>query len=260
MAINYLIFVYFIKYMSDFHPDKYKYHLTTYMTSGEFQTNIFNHYVKTIDNFKDVITFHISDINDQFLTDNIDTINKLSDEYQHLVSVSPAEFIDMVFNNIKNKKKPEDFQLNHTRILDLTKIINKDSTTINSLLFDSSELSGKIDYSLFNYKENDNNGIITKEYDYFLKYLEDPSTLLIIDDKDLDKDLKLLFDLMSKSIINKLNMNTNDLIQIYNMVLDELPHPEQIKHNIILKVIYNIIVPHLYKTYSTTKFVDYFTG
>lgn len=269
MAISYLLFLYFLKYAADLFPNDFKTKFTTYIASTSRQYNMFKYFIRSIpvlSDIKNYIEFHVHDVHDDIFTDNTDTINKLSDQYKHLIPVSPQKFADMIFDelNTYDNKKPQNFNLSQFQVLDLNHIMQStNNLPRTSILFGSVYGEGKPpdaddDYNnrrLLNY--NPKNEYLTKEYKYFREYLDNPSSILMIKDPDFTESIKFLFDVVSQ-IVPELNQQTCDLLYIYNKIIDNLPHPENISHNAIMTVLYKVIVPHQYVNFKITKFNDYF--
>ncbi|MFW6242613.1 MAG: hypothetical protein ACOC2W_00480 [bacterium] len=259
MLINYLIFIYFLKYTSDIFPTDFKTKLSYYLGTPLAQTQMFNYFLKCIPSvaeYSKYVEFKINEIDDETFTDNIDTINKLSEEHKHLIPISQEKFADMIFNNIdtdQEKKIPNNFNLTHSRILDISylKTIYRDNK--QSVLYDSVNPEEEISNNVIDYMDNKT----SKEYKYFKSYLENPSSIILLDDSELSSDIKLLFDIIS-NIVPELSKNDNDLLVLYNKIIDGLPHPEKINHNTILKSLYNIVVPYQYENNNINKFTDYF--
>ena len=252
MAINYLIFVYFMRYFYDMYPEKIKEGVMPYLVRGDLQSKIFNHFLKTLHYLEDHINFNISDFNQEQLTNNLDTINKLSDEYSHMIKVSSEKFTDLIMESIsRDNKKPINFNLNKMKILDLSNLINKEKKELKSLLFSTNNLesSNINDYFQF-FGEN-----LTKEYDNFLKYCQNPSNLLVINE---DVEIKNSFEIINRNILSNLTNKDINLLHMYNLIVESLPHPELLQHSTILRILYRILVPYQYKTHNLSKFEDYF--
>lgn len=261
MVISYLLFIYFLKYTSDLYPNDFKTKFSQFLEFSTKQTNMFNFFINrlpSLSDIKDHIVFNIKSINDEIFTDNRDTINKSSEQYKHLIPVSQERFADMIFDSIELEKSntPQNFRLSTTRILDLNHIFQlaKDDNK-TSVLFDTinPDTQNILNVNFINYTGEN----LTKEYKYFKEYLQNPSNLLLIKDNNFTQDIKLLFDILTQVIPN-LTSDDNDLLKIYNQIVDELPHPENINHNTILKTLFTVVVPHQYLHYNITKFNDYF--
>lgn len=259
MMINYLLLIYFLKYTYDFYTADFKYKLSGYLESNVIQTQIFNHFlqnINVIEPFKDSIEFEISTYNLDIFTDNIDTINKLSEEYRHLIPVSHEKFADLIFTEVS--KQPKNFNLTLPRILDLNLLKNiEDVTHEKWYLYSNIDTDIKKPYGYIDFGSNKLEQF-SPEYKFFKQYLSNNSSILLISDKDLSTDIKFMFDIISTYVIPKLNAETHNLLYIYDLIVQNVPHPENLEHTVILTVIYKIIIPFLYENYKITKFSDYF--
>jgi hypothetical protein len=161
---------------------------------------------------------------------------------------------------------PKYFKLSNKKVVDISKYIEqkKCSRSAATVLFDPDQTldyDRSIDkmYNILDY-EIVNNGarIISKVYQYLINYVKNPSSLLLIKETDLPKEIINLFDILSKkilktSIISKDNVNT---LNYYNILVESLPNPNQFNHLTMLYIVFQIIIPYHYDIYNTNQFVD----
>jgi hypothetical protein len=273
LMICYLLFIYMLKYLNDTNKDSFRANFRRLMYESDAQSGMLRSLIttSTFKDFSNKIFFKIVNIcpteaiNDQ----EIERINALSQEYKHLIPVSPNEFVEKVFtkmNDLNNNKLPKYFKLSNKKVVDISKYIEqkKCSRSAATVLFDPDQTldyDRSIDkmYNILDY-EIVNNGarIISKAYQYLINYVKNPSSLLLIKETDLPKEIINLFDILSKkilktSIISKDNVNT---LNYYNILVESLPNPNQFNHLTMLYIVFQIIIPYHYDIYNTNQFVD----
>lgn len=267
MTTCYLLFIYFLRYTADLFPPEFKNKFFQFVESAHKQTQLFNYFVKyfpALSGYRNKIQFNITELNDQYFTENTDIITQASEEYKYLKSSSEEKFANLVFDFIQDEKQKthqvNNFRITHSRTLDVHQILqfnksNKDKK--QSILFESTHLDDD-KKATYDFLEFSNGDLQTKEYKYFKEYLNNTSSIMMVNDTDLTRDIKLLFNILSHVTQNELTSEDNDLLKIYDTIVNVLPHPEQIEHTTILKILYKVVVPYQYYTYNIHKFNDYF--
>lgn len=273
MMMSYLLFVYMLKYLNDTNKDSFRTHFRRLVCEADSQSGILRSLIatSTFKDFTNKIFFKIVNIcpaeavNDQ----EIERINVLSQEYKHLIPVSPEEFVEKVLNkanNLNDDKMPKFFKLSNKKVLDISKYISpkEQPTSYSTVLFDPDQTldqdksEDKL-YNILNY-ELINNGtrVISKAYQHLINYVKNPSSLLLLKETDLPKEVINLFDILSKKILNpsvisKDNVNT---LNYYNVLVESLPNSNQFNHITMIYIIFQIMIPYHYDIYHTNQFTD----
>ncbi len=271
MMISYLLFVYMLRYIYDVNRDIFRDYFTKFICVPEMQRHLIMNLIRN--NFSDYhnkIFFDFIAVNPQDIMNEQTNkeINTFSETYKHLLPISQEEFADKVFNSLngQNKKFPVDFKIANKKMIDIKNLFEeKPKQTLQSKLFD---YEGTLDttagifneYTFLNYTKNNGSKIISKTYKHLLDYIQNPSSLLLMNEKDVPKDVLNLFDLLSKSVLNteKLAKDNISTLNYYNILVESLPNANLFKHTTLLYVVYQIMVPYYYDVYGTTQFYDNF--
>ena len=197
--------------------------------------------------------------------DDNDLINTISSKYKHLIPVSEMDFLDIVVSEYKKKKefKVEDFQISSTKIIDIDLLMNSNSMIekIKKQELDSIDTSIYSNRSTGSTLLNFDQKIITKAYNHFKEYVENPTTvssLLALKVLPVPKQVINLFDFFSRNFQKLFTNTTNNTLDYYRILVDNLPAPKSYGHQTYLYLIYNLIIPYHYDNFKTTKFIDSF--
>lgn len=276
MMINYLLFVYLLRYLYEVNRDSFREYFWKIICIPESQKNLFVNLIRsTFSEFQGKIFYEITPAEISNSENNLDEINKLSTSYKHLIPISQEDFADKIFLSINNKKEnnvkilPNDFKINNKKVINIKSFFETSETHLNSsMLFDPEKTlnpSETIDgeYGLLNYKlEKSENGqkTISKAYKYLLNYIKNPSSLLLLKDNIIPKEVLNLFDLISKQIltIDEIKKENISTLSFYEKVVDKLPDPTVFKHLTILYIVFQIMIPYHFDMYQTTQFNDCF--
>jgi len=269
MMLCYLLFIYMLKYLNDTNKDSFRTHFRKLICDAATQTGMLRSLIMTshFQDFANKIFFKIIDICPMEAANDLETkrINELSMEYKHLIPVSQEEFINKVFYSVEESSNlPKFFKLSNKKVIDISQYINQKQQSFSSVLFDSKHIvdinqTSDTLYNILDYKQASNESrVISKAYQYLINYIKNPSTVLMIKEIDLPKEIVNLFDVLSKkilnpTIINKDNINT---LNYYNIIIDFLPNSKQFNHMTILYIIFQLIIPYHYDIYHTVQFVD----
>ena len=273
MMMGYLLFVYMLKYLNDTNKESFRTHFRRLICDADSQSGILRSLIatSTFKDFTNKIFFKIVNIcpieaaNDQ----EIERINTLSQEYKHLIPVSQEEFVEKVFARINDQtgsKLPKFFKLSNKKVIDISKYISQKKQTISysTVLFDPDQtldqdqsedkLYNILDYELI----NNSTRVISKAYQHLINYVKNPSSLLLLKETDLPKEIINLFDILSKKILNpsvisKENVNT---LNYYDILVESLPDPNQFNHITLMYIIFQIMIPYHYDIYNTNQFID----
>ena len=273
MMISYLLFVYMLIFIYNVNRDIFRDHFTKFICVPEMQKHLIMSLIRS--NFVDYhnkVFFEFVTVNPQTIINEQTTkdISKFSESYRHLLPISQDQFADTVFNNIdKHKNFPVDFKINNKKIIDIKPLFEEKlkKQTIQTKLFDYEKTLDVTEglfnkYSFLDYEKTNGNKVITKSYKYLLDYIQNPSSLLLLDEKKegIPKEVINLFDLLSKSVLNteKLGKDNISTVNFYNILVDALPHSEAFTHLTLLYVVFQIIVPYYYDVYNVTQFQDVF--
>ena len=278
MMIMYLLFVYLLRYLYDSNKDSFMYYFKQFICVPNMQLQLITKMIQGgFPDFHNKIFFKITDIDLlDFSENNNNHIEKISKDYKHLIPISQKDFADKIFNTLENtsiNRSPINFKLTNKKLIDFSKlIINKNIKNSNSVLFDPDnilELSNSnndtIDYDLLNYQlqkqtnANGHNKITTKVYSILLNYIKNPSSLLIINDDDIPKEVLNLFEVISKKVLiaAKITKDTISTLKYYDILLETIPNPHEFRHITFLYIIFQIIIPYHNDIYNNTQFEDY---
>jgi hypothetical protein len=273
MMMGYLLFVYMLKYLNDTNKESFRTHFRRLVCDADSQSGILRSLIatSTFKDFTNKIFFKIVNIcpteaaNDQ----EIERINTLSQEYKHLVPVSQEEFVEKVFTRINDQtgsKLPKFFKLSNKKVIDISKYILQKKQTISysTVLFDPDQTLDQDQsedklYNILDYEViNNSTRVISKAYQHLINYVKNPSSLLLLKETDLPKEIINLFDILSKKILNpsvisKDNVNT---LNYYDILVESLPDPNQFNHITLMYIIFQIMIPYHYDIYNTNQFID----
>jgi len=276
MMINYLLFVYLLRYLHDSNREFFRINFKQFINNVSVQNQIISKVIEVgFADFAAKVFFKItdtdlSDVNEEY---NLEKINKLSQEFQHLLPVSQQIFADNVFKNLNEPNKreePKDFKITQKKVFDIIRLMDtnqKQIKTTHSLLFDPDNIlhvdeATMNEYNFLDYKLISSNGskVITKTYQRMLDYVKNPSSILLMTENEIPKEVKNLFDIISKKVLN-MSKITKDMISTfsyYNILLDCIPHPMEFKHTTFLYIIFYIIIPYHFDVYGNSQYEDVF--
>lgn len=272
MMINYLLFVYLLRYLYEVNKDSFRQHFWKIVCFPEYQKNLFTNMISsTFTEFHGKVFYEIlEDQNVKEQDSNVDEINKISTSYKHLIQLSQEDFADKVFLDINRNTKriPIDFRINSKKVININNFLNIQKPVFNnSKLFDPEKVLSPAEnlannYELLDYKLDNSNGnkIISKAYKYLLNYSKDPSTILLIKENEIPRDVLNLFDLLSKQVLNSSEIKKDNISTLffYEHLISKLPDPTIFKHLILLYIVFQIIIPYHFDIYQTTTFFDCF--
>lgn len=208
-------------------------------------------------------------------TINEEELNKIYDKYRYLIPISEKSFIEKVLmdkkelvNNNLNKKEEliNNILIKEKKIIDITNINNEGIICNNPLskiyLFNDTGSNYNTNYiynNLLKYNFNDkNNNQITYAYKTLIRYINEPSILMLVKDEDLSPSIKNLFEILKRILNNNIfNKDICDTLKYYNILKENIPSFNLLNHETILFIIYQIIIPYYYDLYKTEKFIDY---
>jgi hypothetical protein len=277
MMMNYLLFIYLLRYLYDSNRDSFRIYFKQFMCVPYIQNRLLTSMIASgFPDFASKLYFKITNVDFAELNDeyNLEKIKNLSKDYKHLIPVSQQIFVDKIFAEINNtdetKKTPFNFKLSSKKVIDVVRLldINQNKQKLNNLvLFDPDNTLNMIEdedteYNLLNYKLLSNNGskVITNAYRKILDYIRNPSSILIMSENEIPKEIKNLFEIISKKILNSSRI-TKDMISTfsyYNILLENIPNPQIFKHTTFLYIIYQLIIPYHYDIYNNSQFEDVF--
>lgn len=271
IMITYLLFLYMMRYNYDTNRDSFRRNFFKYICSPKAQQFLISILIKsTFSEFINKINFNFLK-NSEFNSKNDSSeLEELYKSFKHLIPVSQEEFAEKVFFKLQDQKKldPIDFKISSKKIINIKDyLIDKNGTSssnISTKLFDfehslnPEKLSGEI--NLLMYEQFNGDKTISNTYRCLLNYVKNPTSLLLIKDKDIPKEVLNLFDLISKNILNTnlLTKETNSTFYFYNLLLEKLPNARLFKHSTLLYIVYQIIIPYCYDLYGTTHYQDCF--
>lgn len=276
MMMCYLLFIYMIRYLYESNKESYRVNFKGFINSAFTQSELLKRMIEV--GFQDfhgkiffkIINIDLAEIDENY---NLEKINKLSEQYKHLIPVSQKEFADKIFgeaNNSETSKEPKDFILSNKKVIDINTLIanNQKQQKVNqSIFFDSDhilDINPEInkEYNFLDYKLQSTNGskVITKAYQYLLNYIKNPGSVLLLKDTDLPKEVVNLFDVLVKKVLNatKITKDNISTFNYYKILLESLPRPKEFKHTLFLFIIYQIIIPYSYDLYGNSQFEDHF--
>lgn len=270
MMISYLLFIYMLKHLNDINQESFQIHFRKLVFDPDTQTLLVRSLIttNTFQDFSNKLYFKFVkiDTNTVFNDLEIEKINKISQEYKHLIPVSSTDFINKIFENLDDQRQlPILFNISSKKVIDISKFINSSKTSLtNSILVDpdstiDNSISDSSFYSLLRYESINNTRVISQPYQHIINYMKNPGTVLLLKETDLPKEIINLFEILvskvlNRSVIEKDNIST---LNYYNILLENLPHPENFNHITFLFIIFQIMIPFHYDVYNTNQFIDY---
>lgn len=281
MILLYILFIYLMRFFYDSNKDSFDDYFYRLICSENTQKSLLTKLINsTFKEYSNKIFFEIKN-NDNISNDlnYTELIETLSSQYKHLIPISQIDFADKIFKELTSNinETPINFCLNSKKIIDITQYIYIPGTPTQrykkqqSSFFDPDNEIDNIqqnelfEYSYLNYelikqKNGNDQRIISNAYNYIIMYSKNPSTILMIDDKTIPKEVLKLYELICKNILNTTNITKDNIstLDYYNLLLKKLPNVHLFRHSILLYIIYQIIIPFHYDMYNNTQFIDYF--
>ncbi len=282
MMLLYLSFLYLMRYFYEVHRDNFRESFSKIICNPNSQKLLFMGLIRnTFTEFQNKLFFEFVPGNYEKENTELDNvIEELSKQYKHLIPLSQEEFADRIFNNLieisrKDNRLPADFKISNKKVLNIEnylKINNGNGKSlVDSYFFDPEKTLSPVeisdfhefkylDYKLIPSPTNDRERIISEAYKYLLNYIKNPSSILLIKDNKIPKNIINLFDLLSKTVLSKdkITKETISTFYYYNLLVDSLPDSAVFKHSQLLYIIYQIIIPYHYDVYHNTEFIDVF--
>ena len=271
MSLCYILCIYCIRFFYEFYPDYVLKNINKILVDPASQESMLNMLIeknKLFSNFKGKIKFKVVTAKNLKIENNeVDNqIKQLSEKYSYLKSISEKEFIERVFSEIQpSTSAVPNIKLSKKKVLNIRKLAQKSNTNnqnINDLIQITDQFN---EYYLLEYIINQkDNKITTHCYNLILKYIKDPS-ILLIDDNTLIKDKKIpntvikLFDLLCNTILNN-NIIKEDNVNTFNYYLilkENIPNFDKLSYNVILYLIFQVIIPFSNDMYGNEIFEDY---
>lgn len=142
-------------------------------------------------------------------------------------------------------------------------MIKRNKKIQSSVLFDPEQTleqeNNNTLYDILNYESGSSGTrIISKAYQYLVNYIKNPSSLLLLKDVDVPKEVVNLFDVLSKKILNPSMISKDNILTLnyYNTLIENLPRPNEFKHITLLYIVFQIMIPYSFDIYSNNQFVD----
>jgi hypothetical protein len=277
MTINLILLVYTIRYVVEIYPNVFIGQYEEIISNtNQLQKRLLSHFVKRFldilnlplhENGKSyIINYDIASFNiyKELETKNDSLIKELSEKESHIIPVSQELFIKTVLGKLEtidDIKHHPDFKFSNKKIIDITSWFNKKENKKQSLeLINSDNVVPIISDNLiltnyFQYENSDSKNITTA-FKHLQAYLADASSINFI--KDLPKEIINLFPIIAKDILTQKSLpdNLDNTYDYYTVIIDNLPHPENIRYTTILFIIFQIIIPYYYKFHNKTVFID----
>ncbi len=265
--ILYLIFIYTICNFMKTNQDYTTSRLDEILINLNLQANIMNRLLDTneiFSVFKEKIKFcyqktKIEKNKIDFIHD--EKLKEISEKYHHLKPVSQKEFINSILNDYSNIKTKESLPLliSKKKTININNFLDSSQTIDLPNLFVNVGGQGDLENLSFNLLEYQviSNRIITKSYDYILKYIKDPSVILSV--KNIPKTVVNLFDLLTKNVLNNGTIQKDNVstLSFYNILKERIPDINKFNHITILFIIFQIMIPFSYDMYKNEIFEDY---
>jgi len=282
IMLLHLSFLYMMRYFYEVHRDNFRESFSKIICNPNSQKLLFMGLIRnTFTEFQNKLFFEFVPGNYEKENTELDNvIEELSKQYKHLIPLSQEEFADRIFNNLieisrKDNRLPADFKISNKKVLNIEnylKINNGNGKSlVDSYFFDPEKTLSPVeisdfhefkylDYKLIPSPTNDRERIISEAYKYLLNYIKNPSSILLIKDNKIPKNIINLFDLLSKTVLSKdkITKETISTFYYYNLLVDSLPDSAVFKHSQLLYIIYQIIIPYHYDVYHNTEFIDVF--
>jgi hypothetical protein len=278
MIFNLISLIYCIRYLLELYPHIFDVQYEEILANtNQMQQRIIQHYSNSFlkslnlpahDNGEIyTIKYEITsfNINEELENKNNELIEKVSQEESHIIPVSQEEFVKTVMNKLSEKDNVihhPNFKFSNKKILDINSLIKKNGNRkLGSGLIDPDGTvspGSNDDVLLTNYLSYEilEENTISKTFKYIQAYLSDVSTINFI--KDLPKEIINLFPIITKDILTRevLPEDLDNTYDYYRIVVDKLPHPENIRYTTILFIVFQIIIPYYYKFYNKSVFND----
>ena len=261
-----LLFVYYLRFLSESHTDYLLNNTRKLFNDTDLQSRLLTNHTK---NYfpNQQISFHVNEINlDEIEEINLENkIEEVGEKYSHLKSVSEEDFIDKIMKDLDDNE-PE-LILNNKKILSLDHLKNRKSAGVKKNNLDNPEFQNTdakdelTEYNCFRYNFQDE--YITEAYKLFNEFIEDQNTFLIKLKKDelntnIPKTVINLFEVLSRILYDKeiKIQQYSNTYTYYQILKNNINDVNAFPHIIILYIIFQIIIPHLYLQYNIKEFED----
>ncbi len=259
MMTTYLIFIYSLKCLHSSHQTWLHDKIDDIVSDPVKQESILNHHIKTYSQIDKKISFSVRGINvfEYESEDDIETIKKISEEHSYLIPVDQMKFAEIVLNQADKVEKnimPIDFHMGRKRVFDLVNLEksfnNNHSGGRRKTLFATDSLSPVItddimESELLHYEFTSTDGLLTNCYRQLVKYVENPSTIMLIKENIIPTTVKKLFEtlkiIMNANIFDKNEMNT---LRFYEILCQQIPNAKILSHTTLLYIVFQIIIPY----------------
>lgn len=269
LLIN-LLFLYYLRFTHETHTEYLDNNIVRIFNDSHLQSRLlFNHtknYFPDIDLKFNVVDIGVDDMKEAKLDQDIVDIGK---KYKHLIPVSEKDFIQKIMKEVDDDSPIDDqLKLNRIDILNLIELKNNSiSPNKRSLLNqnkliteDSQDERQENNNDLFKY--NFNQDYLTPAYRLFNEYVNDPNTFVVqlktnkLKTDNVSKTIINLFEpiktiLYSKEVNIQNHFNTYDY---YKILCNNLNDPLSFPYYVLLFIIFQIIIPHLYVNYNMVEF------
>lgn len=278
MMICCLLFIYLLKFLQASNKDSFRNFFSSFIYDPNMQQQMFEKLITAyFPEFTKRIFFIVNHSNiaeiDSTSESYNDLIRKVSESYKHLIPISQEKFADTVLSKISENKQedifPNDFILSSKKILDIIRIMengNGNQIKKNSVLFETEQYLNPIfipeadylNYKLISNGNNHGEKIISKAYYYLVNFIKNPTSLLLINDKEIPKEVLNSFEVLSTKVLNSniISKENCSTLNFYKLLLEKLPNAKMFKHNILMYMVYQILIPFHYDIYGTSQFED----
>jgi hypothetical protein len=280
MFINYLLFIYVLRMATLEHDAYVRTNLLNIINSSVSQNKMFDYVLKRyFDTLYDKIEVKFKEYSENITDENKSSeeiVKQLSEQHKHLKKIDENEFINKVLSNIdeNSTKTPTDFYVTNKKIIDIEKFLSI-TNNINSKAFNNREMMDLLfnnvamsqvesndkyyNYAFLDYKNIGTNGrkIITPLYKYFLDYIKDSASILMLKDK-VQPEILNMFEILANNVLTSAEISPEncDTISYYDLLLKKLPNASNFHHDTLLRVVFEIIIPYQYDVNNITKFED----
>jgi hypothetical protein len=278
MMLSYLLFIYLLRLLYDSNRETFREYFTKLICISSIQKSLFTKLINsTFTEFSGKVFFEIKDIDVVNNQQNEEIIN-ISKHYKHLIPISQEDFADKVFFEYKQlaeqPKYPKNFKLTKKKFINIMDYIVDPNNhknvqkkqpsvffdpenTIDSTILNKSEYEySYLDYTIINNQQK----IITIAYQELINYSKNNSSILLLKDNIIPKEVINLFETLCKKVLcrNTLSKENISTLNYYELLTSRINNPLLFRHSTLLYIVFQIIIPFHYDMHGNSQFHDYF--
>jgi hypothetical protein len=281
MMLSYLLFIYLLRLLYDSNRETFREYFTKLICIATIQKSLFTKLINsTFTEFSGKVFFEIKDIDGVSNNDQTEEIIKISKQYKHLIPISQEDFADKVFFEYKQTeeqiKYPKNFKLTKKKFINIMEYIvdpnnhqfkniqkkqqslffDPENTIDNTMLNKSEYEYSYLDYAIVNNQPK----IITVAYQELINYSKNNSSILLLKDNIIPKEVVNLFETLCKKVLcrNVLSKENISTLNYYELLISRINNPLLFRHSTLLYIVFQIMIPFHYDMHNNSQFHDYF--